>query len=129
MTENLRLEIVRFVRKFYDAHRSVPSVKEILIGVKANRIQLYRCFPGKMSEICRLAGVPEPRGRLTSVVAALAAKSKKRNLKYGYDLIGDYEKRISDLEAEAKTNPLKIPEYVKTVIPRLDLSSGDLLNE
>ena len=120
MNEELKTAVVRFVQEFYDKHQRVPSVKEILLGVKTNRIQFYHCFPGKMVEVCRCAGLPVPEERFRSVRAALKARSNQRNRVAAIDLIGDYKKQINDLEAKAQVDPSMIPTYVREVMPRLD---------
>jgi len=132
--EDFKGEVIKFVKEFNASKGRVPFISEILHGFKINRVKLYKYFPGKMAEICRLAGVSVPEDRLRRVRSALNAQAKKRNVEQlesgkgvedkifrEFDAsIKDYKTKIRILEAEAIADPSKTPEYIREVIPRLD---------
>jgi len=69
---------VAFVRSFHTQHRTVPTINTILQNSKMNRSKFYELFPGKLGEVCRLAGVPVPEDRIQAVRQALESRSSQR---------------------------------------------------
>ncbi len=71
----IKTEIVRFVTSFYSEHGNVPSVGSIIKQFNLSRTQFYGLFPAKLSELCRLAGVPIPENRIQAVKQALNTRT------------------------------------------------------
>jgi len=73
---NSKDSIARFVKEFYDRNKVIPSISLILNEFNLNRTDFYNLFPGRLSELCRLAGVPVPKNRIDAVKPALKSKEK-----------------------------------------------------
>ena len=76
MASNVKDDIVQFVKSFYNENVISPSISLILKEFNLNRTDFYNLFPGRLSELCRLAGVPVPKNRIDAVKPALKSKEK-----------------------------------------------------
>lgn len=63
--EATRQVVIRFAKTSWHEHRSVPSVRTMMTScnVKSTR-EFYNLFPGRLSELCKEAGIPPPGERL-----------------------------------------------------------------
>jgi hypothetical protein len=134
LLKGFRNKVVDFVKNYYVDNGRIPYISQILREVKINRIGLYKLFPGKLSEICSLAGVPVPINRIRRVEHALKGRKKsiKRRVlidpKSRHDvIIADFKSKLKSVEYDAMINPRKIPKYVKLVVPMLSPQLWDKL--
>lgn len=73
--EELKSAIINYVKTY---EGGVPSVKEIRLKFGITNKRLYKIFPGKMPELCRLAGKPLPVERMRRTEKAIKSKAKKK---------------------------------------------------
>ena len=70
-----RLEIIHYIRSYFDTHLSVPEARLVLKHMrgrwgeeKATRRYLYRLFPrGYGQQACKIAGMRKPRKLMLAV--------------------------------------------------------------
>ena len=70
-----RLEIIRYIRGYFEANKSVPEARTVLRHMrelwgeeKATRRHLYRLFPrGYGQQACKIAGMRKPRKLMLDV--------------------------------------------------------------
>jgi len=70
-----RLEIIHYIRSYFDSHLSVPEARFVLKHMqgcwgkeKATRRYLYRLFPrGYGQQACKIAGMRKPRKLMLDV--------------------------------------------------------------
>lgn len=101
MSDNeLKREILRFIKDFYLQNGEPPSVRSILESFEGlSRKRFYQIFPDGVSEAHRLAGVPVSKERLEQT-----AKATER-IKMGRDVVEeqeDVEGRITLSEEQTK---------------------------
>jgi len=73
---------VEFVVNYYDEKGVTPSIRKICDGVPglSNR-KFYEEFEGGITEICKLADVPEPRDRMKFTSKASKEKQRPKKIK------------------------------------------------
>jgi len=74
--ETLRESVISYCVKYFNKQGQVPTTRNIIKNVNGvnSTTKLYELFPGKMAEICRDSGLPEPTERLESTRKATREK-------------------------------------------------------
>ncbi|MFH0896897.1 MAG: hypothetical protein V1850_02465 [Candidatus Bathyarchaeota archaeon] len=72
--EELKRAIINYVK---DYEKGVPPVKKIGQKFKITLKRFYTIFPGKMPELCRLAGKPLPVERMKRTEKAIKSKGQR----------------------------------------------------
>ena len=73
-----RQRVLKFVKDVYNRERRVPTIREISDNVTGvTRSNIYTLFPGKISQICKEAGVDVPKNRIKSTKKASSTRKTK----------------------------------------------------
>jgi hypothetical protein len=76
---SLKEQVIEYVKSYYGRHGSVPSIRNICSECHVYPAGLYAVFPERLKEICNLAGVPLPRGRIRRTQNARKKRIKTRS--------------------------------------------------
>ena len=121
MAEELRNDVINFVKSYCKKHGTVPSVRLIIKHCKTYTNQLYEEFPGRLPEICREAEVSEPTERITKMHGVSETKRNEKNTTSASER--EFQRFKNDLQItadQAKLNKNGFIEHVKKILPYLE---------
>ncbi|MEE8132990.1 MAG: hypothetical protein V3T40_05390, partial [Nitrososphaerales archaeon] len=104
---NLQEKVIEYVARSYSRKGLVPSISQILNGVRTYRSLLYAIFPGGLGGICASAGVPEPTTRIERT-ANLSKIDRKDS--------GWLNKCLDNEKIARKGDPKALVEYINEIL-------------
>ncbi len=74
----LRKVVLNFVKNHHESGGKAPSIRAICREVDGISVRkFYKLFPGGISEVCKKAGIPVPKQRITATRKAVRGQEKK----------------------------------------------------
>jgi hypothetical protein len=81
--QNLKEEILDFIKKYSNKEGKSPPIREISDKIKGvNRSNFYQFYPGGIAEACKAAGVTRPTKRMKDTSTASKARKTRKNDKF-----------------------------------------------
>ena len=81
--QNLKEEILDFIKKYSDKEGKSPPIREISDKIKGvNRSNFYQFYPDGIAEACKAAGVTRPTKRMKDTSKASKARKTRKNDKF-----------------------------------------------